>query len=972
MWTPLKFKNEAAPKKARLLEMLQAPAVVAPVLVPPVIVPAPVVVPAIVVPDIVVSAIVEPPAPTLDDKGKLVDDKGRRLQKRVNEKKNKEDERKKAADLLDANAGKFAVTLEDVEEPSDAAEEVEDETWDVARRLQLAEAAWAAHKPNSGAPTQAAVALDSPAFDPAVAPLHLQAGRTQFSLLASFFDTATGGPAPTLCAVANVVRHVLHHSSEREADVSALLVVLLAGQRKVLNRLLVEAVSSAFGLRVAPMHSQSPDKLADTALAARLKQRVLFQGRRNTVADVASLLEEFHILQQEAVTTSGVWQKVYGHFKAERLTKLVGSSLAENRETWHLVRVLQGHMGFSWDVVLRGFAHAMVLFAPRRWPDDRSRAEAMVAMEDAMLRAYSQDGGRTGNLVKAVIAGTTPEALIAACPPTCGVAVSPMRAEAVKDVAVALQKLGQSTVLAEWLLMGERAQLHVQDDGKRITVFNTRMGTRAERVEDSTAILAGNLAEVDSCILDVIFMRPIQKKPAKPEKGTPAALKEPLEKKEEPLPVPEQDKEQEHEHEKDKEHGKSILGSTMIVLDLIMLNGVSLTQRSLRERRAELSKVLRQHTRLRLPRGSEISAQELSAEAVAAKLDEALSASFLVKEDEKVYSRAMGLVLKRLDGPESTYFAGRPFPSWQALEKPPANGSEADRLLLEVLTEEERRLVPPVEEFHFTVVSGFRTRTVEGITDILRIQQLYNDAGVVPTWYVDNECPEEYRKLGLKVVKAGKLIPARNHALEDAFRDGKICVQTSDDIGCWQFFNDDVRYNTDEEANAAWKRAEKFNVSPVAAARFLTAKMRARGHDKCKLGGVYPLSNGGRAMRARAICLYNFVLGDFFVAEVSECRFDERLSLKEDYDFTASHLERYGEALRCNRLIITAKHETNAGGACDVRDAEGKKERYNIGVLKDKWPGAIYDHPTRANQIVLRWKSLKKNRVNRRSEGHRE
>merc|ERR1719171_1246200 len=110
-------------------------------------------------------------------------------------------------------------------------------------------------------------------------------------------------------------------------------------------------------------------------------------------------------------------------------------------------------------------------------------------------------------------------------------------------------------------------------------------------------------------------------------------------------------------------------------------------------------------------------------------------------------------------------------------------------------------------------------------------------------------------------------------------------------------------------------------------------------------------------MRTDPFHFSHFILGDFFVAEGSECLFDERLSLKEDYDFTASHLEKYGEVLRCNRLLITAKHETNQGGACDIRDAKGLKEQYNIGVLTEKWPGAIQKHPTRANQVVLRWKS---------------
>jgi hypothetical protein len=342
-------------------------------------------------------------------------------------------------------------------------------------------------------------------------------------------------------------------------------------------------------------------------------------------------------------------------------------------------------------------------------------------------------------------------------------------------------------------------------------------------------------------------------------------------------------------------------------------------------------------------------------EKVQKMLSEALQAIYRASHEDKCVSRADGLIMKKLDGPESRYFGGRSHPAWQAVFKPPLTGQEANKAMLDTLTEEEKACIPLAEEIHFTVISGFRTRSVEGITDILRIQNLYNDAGVVPTWYVDNECVEEYRKLGLKAVKAGKLIPARNRALEDAVEQGKVCVQTSDDIGTWTFVCDQVRYTDINEANAAWRAADKCEVSPVAAAQYLLARMRSRG-PCCRLGGVYPLGNGGRAMGAHEVFRKNFILGDFFASEVSDCRFDERLTLKEDYDFTASHLSRYGEVLRCNRMLITAKHETNAGGACDARDAAGLNEQRNIKILKEKWPGSIWDHPSRANQVTLNWR----------------
>lgn len=86
---------------------------------------------------------------------------------------------------------------------------------------------------------------------------------------------------------------------------------------------------------------------------------------------------------------------------------------------------------------------------------------------------------------------------------------------------------------------------------------------------------------------------------------------------------------------------------------------------------------------------------------------------------------------------------------------------------------------------------------------------------------------------------------------------------------------------------------------------------------------------------------YCFILGDFFVADKSPCRFDNEMTLKEDYDYTCSHIETHGSVLRCNRLMIHAKHRSNPGGAVASRDVGGAKERKNIAILQRKWPGVF-------------------------------
>jgi len=233
-------------------------------------------------------------------------------------------------------------------------------------------------------------------------------------------------------------------------------------------------------------------------------------------------------------------------------------------------------------------------------------------------------------------------------------------------------------------------------------------------------------------------------------------------------------------------------------------------------------------------------------------------------------------------------------------------------------------------------------------------------AGVQPTWYVDKPSVPQYRAVGLTVVEGGKLVPARNMALRKAKKQGKVCVQISDDISKWNYCQGEVnRQRTLEAANKAGHEAATLRISPLAAARFIVAKMRSvpEGQKRPMLGGVFYNSNHGQSFMTDAFTVDNFILGDFFVQEPSSpCLFDPRMTLKEDYDFTCSHLAKHGAILRCNRMMIQAAHETNAGGAVSERDEAGTKERKNIAILQEKWPGVFRTGKRGDTQVVMNWK----------------
>ncbi|OLQ11264.1 hypothetical protein AK812_SmicGene4947 [Symbiodinium microadriaticum] len=175
------------------------------------------------------------------------------------------------------------------------------------------------------------------------------------------------------------------------------------------------------------------------------------------------------------------------------------------------------------------------------------------------------------------------------------------------------------------------------------------------------------------------------------------------------------------------------------------------------------------------------------------------------------------------------------------------------KCLKEVLSAAERKLVLPAAKFHFGVVSARRATLAEGILSIMHVEAHFRLVGIRPTWYVDAASEDAYKKLGLKVKVGGKLTPARNMALDDAQSKGLVCVQVSDDISKWEYYDCEKQnyrgQTTFTKANQAVKGVRTYTISPLAAAQFLLAKMRS-SPDKPKLGGVFPTRNHALALGA--------------------------------------------------------------------------------------------------------------------------
>ncbi|CAE8711246.1 unnamed protein product [Polarella glacialis] len=285
------------------------------------------------------------------------------------------------------------------------------------------------------------------------------------------------------------------------------------------------------------------------------------------------------------------------------------------------------------------------------------------------------------------------------------------------------------------------------------------------------------------------------------------------------------------------------------------------------------------------------------------------------------------------------------------------------KFLHDCLSPAERKHIAPKEAFLFGVVSGKRANIESGQHDIMIVEGHFKQVGIRPTWYVDAESLEDYKKLGLDAKVGGKLTPARNMVLDDAQKKNLVAVEISDDISKWIYYDCGKQSYVGEKdfkkANRDLLGVPKHVVSPLAAAQFVLAKMRS-DPGKPHLGGVYPTSNAAITLGQSEFSRQHFILGDFFVAEPSSpCRFDPEMSLKEDYDYTCSHVKQHGCVLRCNRMFLSVKHATNAGGAVAARDQHGAKERVNIAILNEKWPGVFRINTRRKgasdSEVTMNW-----------------
>lgn len=95
----------------------------------------------------------------------------------------------------------------------------------------------------------------------------------------------------------------------------------------------------------------------------------------------------------------------------------------------------------------------------------------------------------------------------------------------------------------------------------------------------------------------------------------------------------------------------------------------------------------------------------------------------------------------------------------------------------------------------------------------------------------------------------------------------------------------------------------------------------------------------------------------------NDCWYDERFSLKEDYDMTLQQLNKHRVALRLNKFFYDVKQAKQKGGCATYRNLE--REKTQVEMLQKKWGSKIvkWDDSDRSHKMTKKKKHIDFNPV---------
>lgn len=205
---------------------------------------------------------------------------------------------------------------------------------------------------------------------------------------------------------------------------------------------------------------------------------------------------------------------------------------------------------------------------------------------------------------------------------------------------------------------------------------------------------------------------------------------------------------------------------------------------------------------------------------------------------------------------------------------------------------------------------------------------------------------EEYRKAYPKMrtmvlpdrIK-GNVARVRNYILDKTVGDD-VSVQIDDDTSHLLYFEGKKKINVKKEAEIV-KFIEKMSI----VARDFGAK----------LWGVNVNPDKQNYREYTPFSTLSYISASFSCfLKGNELRYDERFSLKEDYDMTIQQINRYRRVFRVNKWAYQKKGAEQKGGCATYRNV--RKEIGQIEALQRKWGGEIvkFDRNNRSHSTTKR------------------
>lgn len=178
----------------------------------------------------------------------------------------------------------------------------------------------------------------------------------------------------------------------------------------------------------------------------------------------------------------------------------------------------------------------------------------------------------------------------------------------------------------------------------------------------------------------------------------------------------------------------------------------------------------------------------------------------------------------------------------------------------------------------------------------------------------------------------GNVSRVRNYILNTEFENGAdiICI-VDDDLRAIEHFE------MSEDGTYAY---EKVKVKTNELIDFIYRNSLLCHEWGFKMWGVNINSDTKAYSHCSPFSTTNVVLGPFGVfLKGMQCRYDERLPLKEDYDMTLQNMNLYRGVLRLNKYHYVCRQSEQKGGCAMYRNMEREKEQFEL--LRKKWGSKI-------------------------------